>query len=284
MIRSRFVMGLAATLMVVASCSDDAGTRASSSRDTTTTTAAGSAPSTTTTPSAGPLRIMVTNDDGVSAAGIDAVVTALRALPNTEVTVVAPAAQQSGSGGKTTPGTLSATPATTASGLPATAVNGYPADTVIWALDQGGLPERPQLVVSGVNEGQNLGPVVNVSGTIGAARAAVARGIPALAASQGMGDSPTYEVAVGYVVDWVTAHRAALSAGSEPVAITSINAPTCGSGSVRGLLEVPTATDPAGRNVLSSDVDCASSSPAGADDLGAFNVGYATISPVPATA
>ncbi len=282
MIRSRFVMGLAATLTLVASCSDDAPTRAGAARDATTTTAAAPAP-TTTAPVSGPLRIMVTNDDGVSAAGIDAVVTALRALPNTEVTVVAPAAQQSGTGGKTTPGMLSATPATTASGLSATAVDGYPADTVIWALDQGGLPERPQLVVSGVNEGQNLGPVVNVSGTIGAARAAVARGIPALAASQGAGDPPTYEVAVGYVVDWVTTHRAALSAGSEPVAITSINAPTCGSGSVRGLLKVALASDPAGRNVLASDVDCASSSPAGADDVGAFNVGYATISPVPST-
>ena len=47
---------------------------------------------------------MVTNDDGVTAPGIDAVVQGLRTLPHTEVTVVAPATNQSGTGGKTTTG------------------------------------------------------------------------------------------------------------------------------------------------------------------------------------
>lgn len=281
------------TLLAGSACSNDDNT-ATNSRSTAPSSSTVPDPSgpsspTTTSSSAGhvadeTLRIMVTNDDGVAAAGIAAVVDALRAQPNTEVSVIAPASQQSGSGPKTTPGPLEANESKTANGVTAMAVDGFPADTVIWALDQGGLAQRPHLVVSGVNEGQNLGPVLNVSGTIGAARAAAARGIPALAASQGMGSPPSYEVAVRYVTDWVAAHRDALLRGTEPVAVTNINAPTCGTGTVRGLVDVPFATDPAGRNVLAANIDCATDQPAGADDVGAFNVGFVTESVVPTAA
>jgi 5'-nucleotidase len=65
------------------------------------------------------LRVLVTNDDGYAAPGIDAVVQALRALPRTSVVVVAPATNESGIGGKTTPGTITASAARTASGYPA---------------------------------------------------------------------------------------------------------------------------------------------------------------------
>ena len=57
-------------------------------------------PAAETTIAAGPLKILVTNDDGVGAAGIDAVVEALRKLPDTQVTVVAPATNQSNTGGQ----------------------------------------------------------------------------------------------------------------------------------------------------------------------------------------
>ena len=101
------------------------------------------------------ITVLVTNDDGVSAPGIDALVQALRTSKNTKVVVVAPATNQSGSGGKTTPGTLTTQPATTASGYQATAVQGYPADTVTAALDQLGV--KPNVVMSGINPGQNVG-------------------------------------------------------------------------------------------------------------------------------
>src|SRR5215218_7342671 len=160
----RRVLGIAIALVVTlgaAGCSDDDGDSAGSGGDATTTTAAAATTSTTEEPAE--LSIMLTNDDGVGAEGIDALAVALRELPGVTVTIVAPADQRSGTGGKTTPGTLTANPTTTASGIEATAVDGFPADTVIWALDQGGLSTKPQLVVSGTNEGQNLGPVVNVS-------------------------------------------------------------------------------------------------------------------------
>jgi len=81
-----------------------------------------------------PLEILVVNDDGYSAAGIDAVVEGLRTLPGVHIDVVAPATNQSGSGDKTTPGGVTAFAAQTQSGYPATAVNGYPADSVLYAL------------------------------------------------------------------------------------------------------------------------------------------------------
>src|SRR4051794_1622826 len=156
---------------------------------------AGSAATTTaTTVAAGPLQILVTNDDGYGAKGIDAVVQALQALPDTEVTVVAPLANQSGVGGKTTPGPLTATDVQTLSGHPAKAVDGTPADAIIWAIDQHGIDFTPDLVVSGLNFGQNVGSAVDISGTVGAARAAAARGIPALAASQSLPDPAAFPV------------------------------------------------------------------------------------------
>jgi 5'-nucleotidase len=264
-------------LLAKIGCSDDSGTAAD--RSTTSTT---SAATTSTTEAPPPLRIMLTNDDGVAAPGIDALAVALRKLPAVTVTIVAPAEQRSGSGGKTTSGALGAHPATTASGLEATAVEGYPADTVIWAIDQKGLDQRPQLVVAGSNLGQNLGPVAGISGTVGAARAAVARGIPALAVSQGLSSHIDYSSSVEFAVDWVNEHRAALSAGNAPVVVASINSPTCGKGSVKGIVAVPPATDPGGRNVVAADVDCTSSTPQGTDDIDAFNAGYASLTNLPA--
>lgn len=256
-----------------------AGTTPGSTPGTTSRSTSGSTPGTTP---GRPLRILVTNDDGVGAAGIDAVVEGLRALPDTEVVVVAPAANQSGTGGKTTGGTLTAASATTASGYRATAVTGFPADSVVWAIDQGGVTDRPDLVVSGINIGQNIGPLSEISGTVGAARAAAARGIPALASSQGLGDPLDFPSGVKLVTEWVTSHRAALLAGTPTgttpgaATVVSINIPTCPAGTLRALVEVPTATDAAGRDVSKSDCTTPSSSPK--DDIDAFIHGYPSLS------
>ena len=81
------------------------------------------------------LHILVTNDDGYDAAGIDVVTEALRKRPHVAVTVVAPATNKSGTGSQATEGDLTATKRATASGYPATAVNGFPSDTIRYALD-----------------------------------------------------------------------------------------------------------------------------------------------------
>jgi 5'-nucleotidase len=209
------------------------------------------------------LRILVTNDDGVQAPGIDETVKVLKALPHTSVTVVAPLTNQSGTGARVTSGALTATTSTTASGYPAKAVAGYPADTIIWAVDDHGVAHRPNLVVSGINLGQNIGPLAMLSGTVGAAETAVARGIPALAVSQGIdnGQSPDFAQGGKYLAAWVQAHRHALLTvkGKAAGRINgNLNVPTCATGRIRGPATVRLATSLSGFSI--NTVNCSSSS------------------------
>jgi len=229
-------LGFAVALLALAACSSSGSSK--SSAGTTPATAPASATSAPASTSR-PLRVLVTNDDGVSAPGIDALVQALRVLPNTDVTVVAPLTNNSGTGSKTTPGTLVATDAKTKSGYPAKAVHGYPADTITWATAQGGVAEKPDVVLSGINFGQNIGASVDLSGTIGAARAAAQHGIPALAVSASLQD-PDYATAAKNAVEWLEQHRAALLAGA-PATVTNLNVPSCPPGKLRAEVEVPVA-------------------------------------------
>lgn len=264
-------------LLLVGACSDDkaapsAAASASSALSSASTASASAAPR--------PLRILVSNDDGVSAPGIDALVKALVAEPNVIVTVVAPAEDQTGSGGKTTPGTLTASSTTTASGYPAIAVQGFPADAVTHGLTVV-LTERPDVVISGTNAGQNLGPFVDISGTIGAARAAAQRGIPALAVSAGLGDPIDFASATADAVQWLRDHRSALIASpAPPASVDNINAPTCPTGQVRGLVTVTVDATARLEDALAAP-DCASTVPAPAGDVAAFLAGFATLSTVP---
>jgi 5'-nucleotidase len=227
-----------------------------------------------------PLRVLVTNDDGVSAPGIDALVEALERQKKVTVVVIAPAGDRSGSGGNTTPGSpgaLVATETTTMTGHEATAVEGFPADTVLYALANG---KRPDFVISGVNLGQNLGPLTDISGTVGAARTAAREGIPALAVSQGLPDPPDYAAGVKQAIRWFKEHRRALARfdrGDEPD-LVNLNVPTCTSGELRGVVDVPLATTTDGAVGTS---DCNSTLRNPADDIQAFNNGYATLTELP---
>jgi 5'-nucleotidase len=300
--QSRRGLVLAAAIAVVlAGCSDDDAaeptsaptppTDVSSTDPPATEVPATAAPSTavpTTEPPAEPLQILVTNDDGVGAPGIDALVQGLLTLEDVEVTVVAPATQQSGTGGSTTDGPLTVTDATTAGGYPAKAIAGFPADTIIWAIDQGGLGFTPDLVIAGINEGQNLGPVIDLSGTVGAARAAANRGILALATSQGLapeGEEPRYDDGVAAVLAWLTENVQTVAdhePGDPVTEVVSINIPTCvGETDPRGTLEVPLLITPAPDQNFLGVADCASTLPAPVDDVTGFLHGFVVVSPTP---
>src|SRR5262249_4032961 len=127
------------------------------------------------------------------------------------------------------------------SGYAAKAVQGYPADTITWAIDQHGVPEKPDVVLSGVNNGQNIGKLIDLSGTVGAARAAVQRGIPALAVSAGLGLSPDFTDAAKSAVNWLTQHRAALLADTASASVTNLNIPSCKVGTPHPVVVVPVA-------------------------------------------
>lgn len=258
---------LLATVLI--GCSSGSST---STSESTSTTAAGKT-----------IEILVTNDDGYDAAGIDAVVEGLRALPGVRVTVVAPATNQSGTGSSVTDGPLTVTDGMTKSGFGVKAVTGTPADTIIWAIDQKGISFTPDLVVSGINAGANMGPAVELSGTVGAARAAVQRGIPALAASQGPLTAPfDFPSGVKQVIAWFEANRAAIADGSmQRTMVSNLNIPTCATGAVRGQKDASLATSTDG---YTSAPDCNSTVNDPANDIAAYLVGFAPLSQVSAKA
>jgi 5'-nucleotidase len=242
-----------------------------------------------------PLHILVTNDDGVAAPGIATVVDALQAMPNVDVRVVAPATNQSGTGANFSTTPLTVTPATTASGDPATAVNGFPADSVLY--DVLAANDHPDVVVSGINFGQNLGNITELSGTVGAARTANQLGIPAIAASQGFGTPLDYPTGARLVVAVVETFRQDYVKHSAPAQTINLNIPSCAAGtSVRGVQLLPlgqsskvTGYTPQsgtiGNGVFAPVVtnenpitasDCASAATSFTDDIQAFANGFAT--------
>ena len=228
--------------------------------------------------SSAPLQVLVTNDDGVRAAGIAQITTALTAEPDVAVTVVAPATNQSGTGGRTTAGTLTGYATTTRSGYPAFAVKGTPADSVRYALDT--LHATPDVVISGINDGANLGPVVDLSGTVGAARAAAKRGLPALATSQGSGRPARFADGVTATIGWFRAQRGQLVSGT----VANLNIPTCrfdgkpaGTASVRAAGAI---TLDFLKTFAPQPCPAKPGAPA-SDDVRAYLQGYATLTPLP---
>jgi 5'-nucleotidase len=129
--------------------------------------------------------ILLTNDDGIEARGLWAAAEALAAVG--EVIVAAPNRQWSGAGRsfpRHTTGRIETLEKAYGGGNHAAyAVDGSPAQVVLFALLEL-LPEPPDLVVSGINLGENVGFGITMSGTVGAAFEAAAAGLPALAVSQ----------------------------------------------------------------------------------------------------
>ena len=121
--------------------------------------------------------ILVTNDDGIDSPGLTALAQALESLD--EVYVVAPDRERSAIGMAIT---LHHPLRAVQIGDRAWAVDGTPVDCVDLAVGAL-LPERPDLLVSGVNHGQNLGQDIHFSGTVAAAKKGTFLSIPSMAVS-----------------------------------------------------------------------------------------------------
>lgn len=132
----------------------------------------------------GVTRILVTNDDGIDSPGLHAVVEAIAGIAGVEVAVIAPDRNRSGVSRSITLGqTLVVTEEIVPGAAEAYATDGTPTDCVRMAvLGLAGPP--PDLVVSGANQGLNLGDDVTYSGTVAAGMEAVINGCPAIAISQ----------------------------------------------------------------------------------------------------
>ena len=127
------------------------------------------------------LRVLLTNDDGIQAPGLWALFDVLR--EKHDVTVVAPDRERSAVGhGITLNQPLRAGKASINGGNEGWEVSGTPVDCVKLALNEL-LDKRPDVVVSGINPGPNIGINLNYSGTVAAAKEAALYGFPALAVS-----------------------------------------------------------------------------------------------------
>jgi 5'-nucleotidase len=154
-----------------------------------------------------PTRVLLTNDNGIDDTGLVELARAFARVPGTEVVVVAATEDRSGTSnfmGATREREYRVERRNLGPGIEAWALDGYPADCVIFALS-GPLRERPpDVVISGINGGPNLGDDWFGSGTIGAARTAAYFGLPAVAVSGVEDDDPAaVELATSWVVDFV---------------------------------------------------------------------------------
>jgi hypothetical protein len=128
------------------------------------------------------MHILISNDDGFRAAGIQELAEAM--LPYGDVTIVAPDGPRSGfSGAITTTQPLRLKHRHTTGSLKVYSCEGTPVDCVKLALNTIFADTRPDLVLSGINHGSNEGICVSYSGTLGAAREGCIYGIPSLAVS-----------------------------------------------------------------------------------------------------
>lgn len=146
-------------------------------------------------------RILVTNDDGYSAEGIQALAASLEG--SGEVWVVAPDSEQSAVSHALT---LSRPLRAKKMAERRFAVDGTPTDCVALALSGVLLPERPDLVVSGINAGANMGVDVHYSGTVSAAFEGAILGVPAIAVSLLVDNGTTWDHAATFakrIVSWV---------------------------------------------------------------------------------
>ena len=168
-------------------------------------------------------RILVTNDDGINAPGIKALEQSLAQVG--EVTVIAPDRE------------MSATSQAISLHTPLRVhkiddrhygIGGTPADSVILALYQI-LAERPDLVVSGINPGGNMGENVVYSGTVGGAMEGAGHGVLSFAISLAARNNPDFSTAAAFAAELATQ---ILEHGLEPGVCLNVNVPP---GEVRGV-------------------------------------------------
>lgn len=128
------------------------------------------------------MRLLLTNDDGILAQGLECLRAAAESLG--EVTVVAPDREQSATSHSLT---LHHPLRPIRRGEHRWQVDGTPTDCVMLAIEAL-MPERPDFVLSGINHGQNMGEDVLYSGTVAAAMEGLALGVPSIAISFAGGD------------------------------------------------------------------------------------------------
>jgi 5'-nucleotidase len=130
------------------------------------------------------MKVLLTNDDGITATGLNVLRQALLEVPGLELAVIAPDSNRSATARSiTTRQPLWVEEVEFGDGTTGFATDGTPVDCVRFGT-LGLLEFEPELIVSGINQGANLGDDITYSGTVAAALEGIVLGIPAIAVSQ----------------------------------------------------------------------------------------------------
>ena len=244
------------------------------------------------------MRILLTNDDGYDAPGLEILHRIARRFSD-DIWIVAPSDENSGAGHSLT---LTRPLRIRNRGPQRFSVDGTPTDSVMMAVARLMKDAPPDLILSGVNRGANLGEDVTYSGTVSAAMEGALAGVPSIALSQAFG---------GRDIDPVTGFAAALEWGArvlEPLiarqaqggaespiesrTLVNINFPACPPADVRGVrvvtqgirdygrLQIVTNTDPRGNDYHWFALGPMVETPAHSTDLEAIADGYVAVTPL----
>jgi len=236
------------------------------------------------------MRILLTNDDGVNATGLEVLERIARTLSD-DIWIVAPSEEQSGAGHSLT---LSTPLRLRKLGERRFCVSGTPTDSVMLGLAHILADQKPDLILSGVNRGANLGEDVTYSGTVSAAMEGALAGIPSIALSQsyareGMGDTVPFAAAEA----WAGRVLAPLIAAPFPAnTLVNVNFPALPAEAVKGIkvvrqgirdygrLQIDKRTDPRGFNYYWFGLRPIPHTPGHITDLEAIADGYVTVTPL----
>lgn len=235
------------------------------------------------------MRILLTNDDGYHAPGM-AVLEAIARTLSDDIWVCAPSEEQSGAGHSLT---LSRPVRIRQHAEKRFSCTGTPTDSVMMAVGRL-MPEKPDLILSGVNRGANLGDDVTYSGTVSAAIEGALAGIPSIALSQvyateGMADAVPFAVAHAWGEKIL---RPLLGYPIPPRTVININFPAIAPDAVKGVRitrqgfhdysrgTIVEGTDPRGYPYFWFGLHGIEHSPAHDSDLEAIADGFISVTPL----
>jgi 5'-nucleotidase len=236
------------------------------------------------------MRILLTNDDGVNAAGLKVLEKIAREFSD-DVWIVAPTEEQSGAGHSLT---LTKPVRLRKLGERRFCVTGTPTDSVMMAIAHVMKDDPPDLVLSGVNRGANLGEDVTYSGTVSAAMEGALAGIPSIALSQsyareGMGDTVPFAAAEAWADEVL---RPLLAEPMAPRTLVNVNFPALPPSEVKGIrvtqqglrdygrLRIVKRTDPRGYDYFWFGLGPMIETPGHSTDLEAVADGYVAVTPL----
>ncbi|MGF1550495.1 MAG: 5'/3'-nucleotidase SurE [Sphingomonadaceae bacterium] len=236
------------------------------------------------------MRILLTNDDGVNATGLKLLARAAAEFSD-DLWIVAPTEEQSGAGHSLT---LAQPIRLRRLADKHYCVTGTPTDSVMMAIAHVMKDHPPDLILSGINRGANLGEDVTYSGTVSAAMEGALAGIPSIALSQcyareGMGDTVPYAAAEA-LADEVL--RPLIGASHAPRTLINVNFPALAPSAVRGIrvvrqglrdygrLKIVRRRDPRGYEYFWFGLGPMIETPGHMTDLEAVADGYVSVTPL----